>query len=68
MFSDVSIRQGKERQWAWDESAKQMLYHSFTLFHDDLCPFLWLRILNGDRNRMGSFSFNGLLSCLSSSE
>jgi len=68
MFGDVSIWQGKGRQWAWDESAKQMLYLSFTLFHDDLCPFLWLRILNGDRNHMGSFSSNGLLSCLSSSE
>lgn len=42
MFGDVSIRQGKGRQWAWDESAKQMLYLSFTLFHDDLCPFCGL--------------------------
>ena len=49
MFSDVSIQQGKGRQWAWDESAKQMFSHSFTLFHDNLFPFLWLRILNGDK-------------------
>lgn len=68
MFSDVSIQQGKTRQWAWDESAKHVLYHSFTLFHDNLFPFLWHRILNGDRNHVGLFYSNGLLSCLSSSE
>jgi len=68
MFSDVSIQQGKGMQRAWDESAKQMLYHSFTLFHDNLFPSLWLRSLNGDRNHMGSFYSNGHLSCLSSSE
>jgi hypothetical protein len=35
---------GNGRQWAWDEIAKQMLYHSVTLFHDNLFPFFWLRI------------------------